>query len=590
MNESIASFALQRAEDVFALRQSGRVAAGGIGCDEADQVRFATALSEIGREALSRSTASTAIFSLEGGLALHVVFEHFPRLRGRVDTALIGLQAARKLVDEVAITDNETSSSVVVSMRSRTSGSRSGTSAAQLREKIHRSAAPRPLDELRLENRDLVATLSELKFQQDQLVQLNAELEETNRGVVAMYAQLADELEETNRGVVALYAELDDKTIRLNEANEAKSRFLANVSHELRSPVNSILGLVQLLADPFASSISDDQRKQLSLVASSGAELLLLVNQLLDIAKAESGRLDPEVRRIDLAERLAELRGALRPLVRPGVKLEFDLPDLPPVETDPVLLIQVLRNLLTNALKFTPAGKVRLAVRLNDAQEIIMSVIDSGIGIAPADQAKVFEEFFQVRGPLQADRKGTGLGLPYARRVTQTLGGHMTMESEPGHGSTFTVRIPLHWQPLLRAAESPGVQPVDDVTVPTALIIDDDPSFRTTLRGMLQGIASRVLEAGGGMEGLKLMRDSPPDIVFVDLRMPDLDGSTVLAEIMTDLRLRNIRTVIVTSMQLTSTLRAALGPATAVLAKEGVTRESVRKTVADALRVEAANI
>ena len=587
MSEIITTFALERAADVFALRQGGRIAAAGVGCDEAAQVRFATALSELGREAVARSATSTAAFSVDDDGALNVAFDHFPRNRGRVDARLIGLDAARKLVDDVTITDGETSSTVVVTIRSRITGSGSDSSVVKLRTELNRSATPRPLDELRLENRDLIRTLSELKAQQDQLLHLNDELEETNRGVMAMYAQLADELEETNRGVVALYAELDDKTVRLNEANEAKSRFLANVSHELRSPVNSILALAKLLADPADAALSDDQQKQLSLVSSSGAELLQLVNQLLDLAKAESGRLDPDVVRVDLAARLAELRGSLRPLVRPGVKLEFELGELPFVETDGILLMQVLRNLLTNALKFTTAGSVRLTAQLHASHEVTIAVADTGIGIAPGDQAKVFEEFYQVRGPLQADHKGTGLGLPYARRVTQTLGGQMTLESEPGRGSVFTVRIPTQWQPLLGANVSPGSQVFGDVNVGTALIVDDDASFRTALRGMLQGIAARVLEAGGGIEGLQIMREAVPDIAFVDLRMPDLDGSSVLAEMMTDAKLRDIPAVIVTSMQLTANLRTTLGTAAAILAKDSVTHESVRNTVAEALRIEA---
>ncbi|MGD1067478.1 MAG: hybrid sensor histidine kinase/response regulator, partial [Vulcanimicrobiaceae bacterium] len=453
-----------------------------------------------------------------------------------------------------------------------------------LREELSRITSPSALDELRLENRDLIAALSELETHQEQLVQLNGELEETNRGVMAMYAQLADELEETNRGVVALYAEIDEKTVRLNEANEAKSRFLANVSHELRSPVNSILALGRLLLDPSSDGLTGAQRQQLELVRSSGGELLLLVNQLLDLAKAESGRIEPDVTTVDLGALFAELRGALRPLARAGVTLVVDAPTpLPPVETDPMLLGQVLRNLLTNALKFTPHGTVRLAARVESAHALEITVSDTGIGIAREDLERIFEEFYQVRGPLQVEQKGTGLGLPYARRLAQTLGAEMRVESESGRGSTFTLRVPLVWQPLLRAPHTPGQQPPAPVSVGTVLIVDDDEGFRTALRGMLQGLASQVLEARGGIEGLQLLREYGPELAFVDLRMPDLDGAAVLAEMSSDPRLRAIPVVIVTSAELSPSLQTILGSAAAVLAKATVSRESVRGAIAAAL-------
>jgi len=580
----VATLPIERAEDVFALRQAARVAAAGIGCDEADQVRFATALSELGRESLAGgSRKARAIFTLRGDGALHVAFENFPRSGARVDTGIVGLQAARRLVEDVEVSDGARTSAIGVLMRPRPGAPRR-QSEEELRTALAGITSPSALDELRLENRDLIATLSALRERQDQLEQLNGELEETNRGVMAMYAQLADELEETNRGVVALYAEIDDKTVRLNQANEAKSRFLANVSHELRSPVNSVLALARLLLDPASEQLTSAQRQQLALIRVSGSELLLLVNQLLDLAKAESGRIEPDVQSVDLGQLFGELRGALRPLARAGVSLQVAVePDLPPVETDPQLLGQVLRNLLTNALKFTPDGTVRLHARADSSHSVEITVSDSGIGIAREDIERIFEEFYQVRGPLQAEQKGTGLGLPYARRLTQTLGGEMAVESDPGRGSTFTIRLPLLWQPLLRAVRTPGQQPARAVSVPTVLIVDDDDGFRTALRGMLQGVAGQVLEARGGIEGLKLLRERAPTLAFLDLCMPDLDGAAVLAEMSGDPALRAIPVVIVTSVELSPNVRTTLGSAAALLAKSNISREVVQGAIADAL-------
>ncbi len=581
MSELLGELPLSAAEHVFALRQSGRAAAAALGCDEADQVRFATALSELGREVVTHGGRASVSFGVAGDGVLAVAIERFPRaaLEGKTRT---GIDAARKLVGDVGVIEGPDPRTVTVTLRRAPGAAKQTVSAVALRAALVRAGLPGPLEELRLENEDLVDTLEALKAKQDQLVHLNAELEETNRGVLAMYAQLADELEETNRGVVALYAELDDKTVRLDEASEAKSRFLASVSHELRSPVNSVLGLARLLLDPSGDPLTQAQRKELGLVQGAAKELLGLVNELLDLAKAESGRLEPEIAPVDLAEMFSDLRGTLRPLVRPGVALRVESPPGPPIETDRILLTHVLRNLLVNAVKFTLRGSVTLSARLSAPYRIEIAVSDTGVGIAPADQPRVFEEFFQVRGPLQAGQNGTGLGLPYARRVSETLGGELRLESELGRGSTFTVALPTRWEPLLGAARSPERTGEGDVQAGTVLIVDDDEGFRVVLRGMLQGSAGQVAEARGGTEGLQMMRSARPDVVFVDLRMPDLDGSAVLAEMSTDPVLAGIPVVIVTSSELTPAVRATLRPATALLAKSNVTRESVQLALAQA--------
>jgi signal transduction histidine kinase len=299
-----------------------------------------------------------------------------------------------------------------------------------------------PLDELAVQNQQLIAALDEVRAQRDDLARLNAELEETNRGVMALYHQLSDELEETNRGVVALYAELDEKSVQLRAASEAKSRFLANVSHELRAPVTAIIGLGRLLTDSSSDPLTEDQDRQVELIRGSAADLLSLVNDLLDLAKAEAGRLEPNWSEVDLKAMFGQLRGTLRPLAtRPEVEFAVDEPTVPMIRSDEVLLAQVLRNLLTNALKFTAAGSVRLSVRRVDGDAEFV-VADTGAGIPAELHERIFEEFYQVPGSQALNGKGTGLGLPYARRLVSILGGALLVASEPGRGSTFTVRLP----------------------------------------------------------------------------------------------------------------------------------------------------
>ena len=259
---------------------------------------------------------------------------------------------------------------------------------------------------------------------------------------MALYHQLSEELEETNRGVVALYAELDEKSVQLRAASEAKTRFLANVSHELRAPVTAIIGLGRLLADESSDKLSPDQSRQVELIRGSATDLLSLVNDLLDLAKAEAGRIEPNITEVDLRAVFGQLRGTLRPLAtRSEVDFVVDEPRVPTLATDEVLLAQVLRNLLTNALKFTAEGSVRLTVERVDG-DVEFTVADTGSGIPPELHERIFEEFYQVPGSTALSGKGTGLGLPYARRLAGILGGAMRVDSKPGRGSTFIVSLP----------------------------------------------------------------------------------------------------------------------------------------------------
>ncbi len=295
------------------------------------------------------------------------------------------------------------------------------------------------------QNEQLVAALDQLRAQRDELARLNAELEETNRGVMALYHQLSQELEETNRGVVALYGELDDKSAQLRAASEAKSRFLANVSHELRAPVTAIIGLGRLLTDSQSDPLTSEQRHHVDLIRGSASDLLTLVNDLLDLAKAEAGRIEPAFADVDLRDVFGQLRGTLRAIAtRPDVDLVVD--DPPPggrLSSDGVLLARVLRNLLTNALKNTLRGEVRLTARwADDGSRVDLIVSDTGVGIPAELHGRIFEEFYQVPSDETARSAGTGLGLPYARRLVTILGGTLTLVSAPGAGSVFTVSLP----------------------------------------------------------------------------------------------------------------------------------------------------
>jgi signal transduction histidine kinase len=518
---------------VFAARQLGREAAAELGLERQDQIRVATALSEIGRELIVAGQAATIVFlAAAGELVVRVEYPGAP-LRDAIG-------AAGRLMDRVSVTG-----AAVVMTKQRPPGGRADLAAvrARLAALIPVSA----LDELRQQNEDLITALGQLRQQQEELLAVNAELEETNRGVVALYSQLSDELAETNRGVVALYAELDEKSERLREASDAKDRFWANVSHELRSPLSSIIGLARLLTAPGGPALDADQRHQVSLIESAGTGLLALVNDLLDTAKAESGRWEAEPVAVDVNAVLTRLRALLRPMTDSrAVSLQVDAAGAPAeLLTDEVALTAILRNLLSNGLKYTDSGEVRLTVRTAPAH-VDFVISDTGIGIAPDQQRQVFEEFFQVPG---VRRGGTGLGLPYAQRLTDLLGGRLTLVSEPGRGTTVTVRLP-HGPP------APGV----------VLIADDDADYRVLLSELLRGTASQVIEAADGEQALARVDDGHVDLVLADLRMPVLDGYALL-----DRLPAGIPAIVITSTDV-----AELPPrASGLLRKDQLSREKL---------------
>lgn len=563
---------------VFELRQRGREVSAALGCDSQDQIRLAVALSEVGREVLTQRPASVVFEVLDHPARLAVTLTA-PVSAGDTDPAATGFAAARRLVDDVTV-DATADAVTIVLVKGLPPGAAHQRSALpRLRRALAAAQVHSPVEELRTQNAELAGTLDQLTQRQHDLLCLNDELEETNRGVLAMYTQLSGELEETNRGVVALYAELDEKGRQLVEANEAKTRFLRSVSHELRAPVNSILGLTELLG---GSALDDEQRRQVDYLQTSARSLLELVNELLDLGRAESGRLEVALAPVEFGPLFAELRGTLRPVaLGRGIDLVVDAPHVPALRSDRELLARVLRNLLTNAVAFTERGQVRMTAIRRSGEHVDIEVSDSGIGIPAEYHARVFEEFFQVPGPLQSRRKGTGLGLPYARHVTEALGGTLALRSEPGHGSTFTVTLPITGSDAAEASD----EEVGAVRLAHILVVDDDEAFRHLVRGMLQRVAAKVSEASDGSEALAAVRRLDPDLMLLDLRMPNVDGATVLAQLRSDpdRQLRDLPVVLMTSADIDAEVRRAAAPAAALLAKNQIARPQLIRLLAGLL-------
>ncbi len=577
-------------QDVFAARRQGRQIAAALRLEGQDQIRIATAISEIGRRLLGGTGMATITFTLvvPDGLAASARGNDRPLLVLRAwtparadDVFVAGLQVTKGLMDQWEIERGE--QETVVTMARRLPDQVAGLSADELRAisaDVAHLTAGTAMEELAENNRQLLATLAEVQAHRDELLQLNEELEATNQGVVALYTELSGELEATNRGVVALYAELDQRNTEVRAASEAKTRFLANVSHELRSPVTSIVGLTRLLRDPASDPLTEEQAHQLALVDASGHSLLTLVNELLDLAKAESGRLEPMPERVDLGPIFDTLRGTLRAVTPSSetVLVVDDPRNVPPLQTDPLMLQQVLRNLVTNGLKFTPTGEVRLSATVEPgdpetAAHVALTVADTGIGIPADEQERVFEEFHQVRNNMQASVTGTGLGLPYARRLVSILGGTLDLVSAPGVGSTFTVRFPIG-DAGDTAAEPPPI---------SVLVVDDDEGFRTAASGVLRGCGFTVYEAADGRTALTAAHVRAPDMIFLDLRLAVLDGFAVLDNLAKDASLSEVPVVVLTAYPQELIGHPAAARTAAILDKTATTLDDlcvvVRSTV-----------
>jgi signal transduction histidine kinase len=266
---------------------------------------------------------------------------------------------------------------------------------------------------------------------------------------VEQVENLSRELADTNSGVVALYAELDDKAEQLREASELKSRFLSYMSHEFRTPLGSIRSLTRILLDRLDGPLTPEQEKQIGFIQSSAQELSEMVNDLLDLAKIEAGRISISPAWFELVDLFAALRGMFKPMLNnPQVVLVFEEPvGLPRAFSDDKKIGQILRNFISNALKFTRRGEVRVSAESHDPGWVKFAVADTGIGIAREHLGTLFRDFVQVDSRIQRRVQGVGLGLALSKRLAELLGGSVGVESELGQGSIFYANLPIHFTP-----------------------------------------------------------------------------------------------------------------------------------------------
>jgi signal transduction histidine kinase/CheY-like chemotaxis protein len=508
--------------DVVVARQRARQIAELLGFGGREQTRIATSVSEIARNAFRYAGGGKVEFGIEGETAPQLlairVSDEGPGI-ANLDDVLdgtyqsktgmgIGLIGSKRLMDRWEVRSVPGQGTVVTLGKLLPAEAPFITPALAGKLVTKLAALPHPtsLAEIQSQNAELLGALAELQEKQERLI------------------DLARELEDTNRGVVALYAELDEKAVHLRRADEMKSRFLSNMSHEFRTPLNSMRALCGLLLAKTDGELAPEQETQVRFIAKAAEDLTELVNDLLDLAKIEAGKIDVRPARFEVAELFSALRGMLKPLlVTPSVELELEEPEgIPPLFTDESKVSQILRNFISNALKFTERGSVRVSAALaEDGDRVVFAVRDTGIGIALEDREMIFEEFTQVPSAMQRRVKGTGLGLPLCRKLAFLLGGEVWVESEPGEGSTFYASVDVRYR---GAPEAPRSMREAIAQVPPdgqwVLVIEDDAATRLLYDKYLKGSGFEPFAVPSLAAALAVLRSHRPAAIILDILLP----------------------------------------------------------------------
>jgi signal transduction histidine kinase/CheY-like chemotaxis protein len=517
------SVSIRDEQDVVTARQRARQIAGMLGFDDTDRTRLATSVSEIARNAFMYARGGGVTFEVEGTRAPQLltirVSDSGPGI-ARLDDVLAGRYAsktglglgvigARRLMDVFDVAS--TSSGTVISMKKLLPARAPLFGPSDLTRVTAALAAERPagpVAEILAQNQELLRALQDLRSRQEEIERVN------------------HELEDTNRGVVALYAELDERADHLRRVDEVKTRFLSNMTHEFRTPVNSILALTSLLAERLGTD--DSQKDEVFYIRRSAMQLAELVDDLLDIAKVEAGKVDVHPTIFEVRDLFGALRGMLRPLlINESLALVFEEADnLPPMCSDERKLSQILRNFISNALKYTERGEVRVSARLSSSGDRVeFSVADTGIGIPEADLARVFDEFVQIENPMQRRVKGTGLGLPLSKRLAELLSGEIAVESTLGLGSTFTVTIPLMPPDFGATTLTP------DPTRLPVLVIEDDDADLLMYERTLAGSRFQVVPVRSAAAAMKSLEELRPAAIVLDIRLHGAESWDLLARL-----------------------------------------------------------
>lgn len=348
-------------------------------------------------------------------------------------------------------------------------------------------------------------------------------------------------------------AELEEAKILADAANQTKSEFLANMSHELRTPLNAIIGYSEILSEDAKDSGHSEYLPDLNKIRSSGKHLLGLINDILDLTKIEAGRMEMFLETFDVTQLIQDVAETVQPLLDKNTNsLTVNVPaTVGAIHADQVKVRQMLLNLLSNASKFTKEGVVALSVDrevvINGEDVFVFRVRDTGIGMSPEQLSRLFQPFMQAESSTTKRFGGTGLGLAITKHLAELMGGSVTVASELGRGTTFTVRLPNSPLSSDDAPDSTGVvSDSSDANAATVLVIDDEPSARDMITRMLVKDGYRVVTAANGAEGLRIAAEVAPDVITLDIMMPGMDGWAVLSKLKADPVLATIPVVVAT--------------------------------------------
>lgn len=533
--DAVGRLPINSSSDILSARQRVREAAARLGFDQFDQVQLATGVSEIGREMVAAGGGELELWISPSRPRRLVIRAKNAALGADSTDASPGVVAARRLIgppfdgemDEQAWTF-----------------SRLLPKSATLDQVVDALSvgATDPYSEVSRQDAELLRLLEEARRR-------DGELESVNR-----------ELEETNRGVLALYAELDDKAESVRLMSDERSRFMSDVTHELRTPLSSILALCRLLLTQAEGPLGADQAKQIGYIQKSAQDLLDFVSDLLDLAKVQAGKVAFRSAPFEVVDVFGALRGMFRPLsADANVPLMFQPADFPTMETDENKVTHILRNLISNALKFTERGEIRIsATHEPETDEVVFTVADTGVGIPAADLSRIFDEFVQLDSRPGRRERSSGLGLPLSRKLAGLMGGSITVESELGVGSKFTLRLPRTYAPNVQSV--PG-------SIGYVLVVDDDHISRYVAKEQLERLGWRVIEAADGEMALKLAQEAECRAIVLDLVMPGMSGFEVLERLGADPGTAAIPVVVRTSLPVNEIDTARVARAVAVFSK-----------------------
>jgi signal transduction histidine kinase/CheY-like chemotaxis protein len=506
------SVAFDEAPDLVHVRRVARRLAQLLSFDPRDEVKITAAVSELTRAASGSDGGVRVWFAIDKGSPTpHLVVEVAgaglaPAARKRGTVAAAGVIAAERLLErfeEASVPDALRFGKSLPERTPELTNERLAAFRAELK-RMDPQHVDVGRDELQQQSKELAEALLDVEERKTELATLNAELSDTNRGVMA------------------LYAELDERAGHLRRAGELKTRFFSQMSHEFRTPLNSILALSDMLLDESDGPLVPEQRRQIGLIRDGVADLLDLVGDLLDLAKMEAGKTAVNVAGFAVGTLFGALRAMIRPLLgTTSVTLEFGgTHDLPPLVSDEAKITQILRNFLSNAVKFTERGAITVSARLiNEGdfvsgvrigeESVLFTVADTGVGIAPQHQSAIFEEYQQIENRLQRKSRGTGLGLPLCRRLAGLLGGRVWVESELGHGATFFLLVP-------RVHETALGNDATDVR-PRLLIVDESAERRAALAESFRNSAFLPVEASTAEVTAARLAALQPTAALVDV-------------------------------------------------------------------------